>query len=176
MEEELKTIATFDTPTAAGFVRSRLEAEGITVFSENMEMVGMAWHLGNAVGGIKLKVLEEDAERATALLNEMRERPPVEESNRHENGDMKTEMECPDEDESQADNSSPDEIIHRAFRCALLGMLFLPLQLYTLWLVGRIILGSGKLEQKHRVRMAAIIVMLALIVAVVLIVLDLMLS
>ena len=62
MSDKLVTVATFGTPTEAALVRNQLEDQGIRVFLADEATVGMAWILGTAVGGVKLQVVEHDAE------------------------------------------------------------------------------------------------------------------
>ncbi|MEQ9066942.1 MAG: DUF2007 domain-containing protein, partial [Gimesia chilikensis] len=64
MSNDFITIATTSTPTEASLIRNQLEAEGIRVYLSDEEAVGMAWYLGNALGGIKVQVASEDADRA----------------------------------------------------------------------------------------------------------------
>jgi hypothetical protein len=59
MPEKLATVGTFSTPTEANIVRNHLEADGIRAFLADEAIVGMAWHLGTAVGGVKLQDAED---------------------------------------------------------------------------------------------------------------------
>ena len=68
MSGKLVTLGTFSTPTEANIVRNHLEADGIRAFLADEAIVGMAWHLGTAVGGVKLQVAEDDVERALAVI------------------------------------------------------------------------------------------------------------
>ncbi len=68
MAERLITIATFDQPTEAHIVKGRLEAEGIPCFLGDEHIVAAQPFYSVAVGGVKLKVTEGDAEEARALL------------------------------------------------------------------------------------------------------------
>ncbi len=67
MPDKLITIATYDSVAEAGLVRSRLEAEGIPAFLADEESMGLNF-IGFAIGGVKLQVLERDAEHARILL------------------------------------------------------------------------------------------------------------
>lgn len=69
MSDRLVTIATFETAPRAHVARAALEDAGIRVFVADEEIVSMDWMLSNAVGGVKLKVRESDAERALAVLD-----------------------------------------------------------------------------------------------------------
>ena len=68
MEGKLVPVDTFDMPTEAHLAKGLLEANGLTAFLADELTVGVAWHLSNAVGGIKLQVPETDVERATGIL------------------------------------------------------------------------------------------------------------
>jgi hypothetical protein len=49
--------------------KSILDSAGIESFLGGQNMVPMDWFLSNGLGGVKLRVREEDAEDAAALLN-----------------------------------------------------------------------------------------------------------
>ena len=49
--------------------KSILDSAGIESFLGDQNIVRMDWFLSNALGGVKLRVREEDAEDAAALLN-----------------------------------------------------------------------------------------------------------
>lgn len=69
MDKSLKTIATFSYAPEMGLVRSKLESEGIECFVKD-ELTSQTY-IHNAVGGMKLQVKAEDAERARKLIEEM---------------------------------------------------------------------------------------------------------
>ena len=69
MSRRLVTVATFDIPAKAEIARNALTAAGIQAVISDGEIVAMDWLISNAVGGIKVQVWEEDAERAAAVLN-----------------------------------------------------------------------------------------------------------
>jgi hypothetical protein len=81
--EKLVTVARFTFPHQAHAAKVSLEAEGIPVFLADELTVTMDWFLSNAVGGIKVQVPEEAAERAQEILAELtapsREGPAEEE-------------------------------------------------------------------------------------------------
>ncbi len=70
MAGKLVTIATFDLAGQAHIAKNALEAVGIKSVLADEQTVAMDWLLSNAIGGIKVQVLEEDAERAVAALEE----------------------------------------------------------------------------------------------------------
>ncbi|MDY6863730.1 MAG: DUF2007 domain-containing protein [Thermodesulfobacteriota bacterium] len=70
MAEKLITVATFSQAIEAHLSKIRLESEGIECFIADEHVVAINWFLSNAVGGVKLKVKELDAERAAEILRQ----------------------------------------------------------------------------------------------------------
>lgn len=64
------TIGRFANPVEANIAKGKLEDAEIPVFLQDEMTVGMQWSLSNAVGGIKLQILEEDYDRAVELLKD----------------------------------------------------------------------------------------------------------
>ena len=62
-------IARFDTMPEAHIAMGRLEAEGIEAWLADEHLVQTDWLYSIAVGGIKLQVNAEDAQRALEILN-----------------------------------------------------------------------------------------------------------
>ncbi|MCC9138190.1 DUF2007 domain-containing protein [Pontibacter silvestris] len=73
MAERLITIATFNELTEAHIIKGRLEAEGILCFLGDEHIVGVQPFYSVAVGGVKLKVPEQDVEEARAILTHIKE-------------------------------------------------------------------------------------------------------
>jgi hypothetical protein len=69
MSGRLTTVATFDLAAKAEMARNVLEGAGIQAVIADSEIVAMDWLISNAVGGIKVQVREEDAERAATVLD-----------------------------------------------------------------------------------------------------------
>jgi tetratricopeptide (TPR) repeat protein len=65
---ELVTIATFSHPLQAHIARSRLEVEGIWAFVADESTVTANWFFSNYLGGIRLQVRSEDAQKASEIL------------------------------------------------------------------------------------------------------------
>lgn len=74
MSDNLVTVATFNTPAEAQLAKNVLEEEGIKSMIADEEVVGMAWYIGNAVGGVKLLVLEHDWMKARATIAQHQEK------------------------------------------------------------------------------------------------------
>ena len=64
-------LATFDHSIKAELAKSALANAGIDAHLGDDNLVSMNWLLANAVGGIKLIVREEDAERALEIYREI---------------------------------------------------------------------------------------------------------
>jgi hypothetical protein len=79
MEDELVTIATTYDLVEAEFLRSHLEGQGFEVFMADDNIIGMFNLLAGAVGGIKVKVKQEDAEDALVYVEEWKNAEIVEE-------------------------------------------------------------------------------------------------
>ena len=65
---ELVTIAAYRDVLLAHVALSRLESEGIPCFLADEHIVNAQWLYSDAVGGVKLRVLDSDAEIARKLL------------------------------------------------------------------------------------------------------------
>lgn len=62
------TVTTFDQAAQARIAENVLKEAGVPVVVADETIVAMDWLLSNAVGGIKVQVWEEDAERAVTAL------------------------------------------------------------------------------------------------------------
>ncbi|OSZ78874.1 hypothetical protein CAP35_11670 [Chitinophagaceae bacterium IBVUCB1] len=68
MNGRLVTIAVFAVAFQAQLLKGRLEADGIPCFIKDEHTVQVNPMLNNALGGIKLQVMEEDVPTAVGLL------------------------------------------------------------------------------------------------------------
>lgn len=68
MADELVTVATFPTSSAAHAARARLDSEGIAAVVTDDVVVETLWHAGSALGGVRLRVMQTDADLAYAIL------------------------------------------------------------------------------------------------------------
>jgi len=136
----MQTIATFSDGLAANLAKGRLAEAGIRVYLADEQTVGLAWHLTNAIGGIKLQVADEDVEQARAVLVEER------------NDEPENRLEAIEEERVSNDRSASDEIettstsrelnADRAFRGALFALLLFPLELYVFWLLIKVLVSD----------------------------------
>jgi len=68
--DKFVTVLTFTFPYEVAIVRGRLESEGITCFTQDELTVQVNPFYSNAIGGVKLQVIESDLERAIEILKE----------------------------------------------------------------------------------------------------------
>jgi hypothetical protein len=180
MSEKLITIATFGNAVEANLARNRLETAGIRAFLADADTVDMAWQLTGAVGGIKLQIPEGDEEVALSLLGQ-----PLEAVSRRASGSpsrkrrkvikltaitrdgVRVGAEDADEeeddspfgededDEEEEGPSEIDQVAERAWRGALIGILFLPIQLYVFGLLLHVIFSREKPSPRLRWKIVA---------------------
>ncbi|MCH9653423.1 MAG: DUF2007 domain-containing protein [Planctomycetes bacterium] len=168
MSDELVTVATLNTPVEASLVRNQLEAEGIRAFLSDAETVGMVWYMGNAVGGIKVQVAESDVDRAFEILDahepvtiteEDWQTAESEDDDWNEGAGNDFDQEKEEDGEEEQPVSEFDEMVDRAYKAAFLGVLFIPLQVYSLSILVTIFFGSTPLnpENRRKVKIAFLI-------------------
>ena len=73
MKETFSKIAVFQYSSEAQIIKSRLEAEGIEVFLNDQFTIDTDPLVSNAIGGIKLKVWQEDEAKAREVLKSISE-------------------------------------------------------------------------------------------------------
>ncbi len=62
------TVASFDSPIEAHLAKGRLENEGVPVFIAHENHVWANWVFSQALGGVKVQVLEKNVEAARKVL------------------------------------------------------------------------------------------------------------
>lgn len=72
MSNTFKTIARFQYSTEAQIIKGRLEAEGIQVFLSDNITIDTDPLVSHAIGGVKLKVLVQDALKAQHILESIK--------------------------------------------------------------------------------------------------------
>ena len=70
MQEELVKVAAYLWPFDANIAGSRLEADGISCFLHDEELITLNWQYSNAAWGVKLYVKAGDLERAREILSD----------------------------------------------------------------------------------------------------------
>ena len=72
MQDTFVTIARFPYSTEAQIVKGRLEADGIAVFLRDNLTIDTDPLVSQAIGGVKLKVLAKNEEKARAILKSIK--------------------------------------------------------------------------------------------------------
>ena len=126
---DLVTIACFPSSGEAAVARSLLAADEIRACLHDEVTSDSLWHLGTAIGGVKLLVHRQDADRALALLSGTI--VPA--------SDAATSFDATHENNGNADAPYVSPMITRAFRASILGMIFFPpvLSVYSTYLIFR---------------------------------------
>jgi hypothetical protein len=68
---KLVNIQKFSQSLEAHIMKSKLESEGIECFLEDDHSVAVNWLYSNAIGGVKLKVRDSDADNAQKIISRM---------------------------------------------------------------------------------------------------------
>lgn len=67
----MHTVAAFDNAVYAEMFKAKLESEGVRCCIADAELVTMNWAYSNAVGGVKVQILDEDIERVRLIVEQM---------------------------------------------------------------------------------------------------------
>ena len=89
MEDKIVTLDAFYDHMLAEIIRARLEANGISCFIADNNIIGANPLYNQAVGGIKIKVFEHDLEKCRDILSQSEELPLTDEKT------DQTETTCP---------------------------------------------------------------------------------
>lgn len=156
-ESDLTTIATFADGVEASIAQQALAAEGIDAYIHGDAMATTMWHLGVALGGVKLQVAAKDEAQALQIINEAR-------SGSLANHGTAEEEEGDDEGEIEVAATSQDEATLRALKAAVFGLLFPPLTFYAGWLLLQFQHSDEVLSDKNRrrKRVASVLVIIAM--------------
>lgn len=68
MSKNLTTVASFSTPIEAHMAKARLDSAGIFATINDEHIVSLNWFYSDLVGGVKIKVLEEELQDARSIL------------------------------------------------------------------------------------------------------------
>lgn len=158
---EVITIANFENAIEANLAKQELEAEGIPAFLADEITVNVAWYLAVAVRWIKLQVPEPDVQQAISILANSRvpnrfaprdsAELALEETVFFDRAEFQASLDSQDLDREGDDDivrlSWADQIVERMFRVAVFGLIFSPLQLYSLWLLIRLLVSQRKVSR-----------------------------
>lgn len=191
MAGRIVTVARFDQAGQAHVARNALEAAGIKSVITDEAVVSMDWFLSNAVGGIKVQVLEEDAERALAALNQaLGEEEPLDDeamaaeaeaAGREDDEDAAPTapsepqhltkpwdakppepVAAPAPPEKEGAPSERDEYARRFFFTAFFSLALWPLWFYAVYLLFNAAFGEGPISSRAKRRLGFGVVVLGL--------------
>ena len=179
MSRRMTTVASFDLAPQAQLAKNALEAAGIAVVTADSEIVAMDWLISSAVGGVKVQVWEEDAERAAAVLTEkfgdeaglasedLDEDELARQALAEAGDDVEDISEAADEPVPPApDPEAPapvdrEQYAWRAFVVGWYGVLLCPpVAFYAFYLFLNAAFGTGPLTQLGRIRLAVTAVLI----------------
>jgi hypothetical protein len=166
MGTRLVTIATFDQAAQARLAQNALREAGIQVAVSDEAIVAMDWLLSNAVGGIKVQVREEDAERAVTVLErdlgpgtdgEVDEEQLAAEAEAAAPEDEPEPparptpaLAAPPEEVPPIAHGSRENYARRLFFAAWLGLVVPPVAFFALYLFLNAAFGEGELSPRGR--------------------------
>lgn len=158
MATKLVTIATFDEGAKARIAQNVLKDAGIQCTIADESIVAMDWLLSTAVGGVKVQVRDEDAERAVAALNEgLGEQGPVDPDELAAEAEAESPEEevpaTPDEPEAAPAPESREETAKRMVFTSMLGIFLPPVAFYALYLFMVAFFGEGSLSARGRLHL-----------------------
>jgi hypothetical protein len=146
------TIARFMEITPAQVAQNLLREAGIRSFLGDAETITTDWMLSNALGGIKLKVADEDVERARELLrhelNDEERAALVQEA--LDAADEDTEEGAQKEDELEPQLNAREELAQKTYRGSLLCLMVPPFYFVILWMLYQVWKSSEPLGQSYR--------------------------
>lgn len=149
---DLITIATFSNSIEASLGEQQLKAARISCLLADEATTNFASHLIVAVGWIKLKVRRADINNAIDILTATN--IPHQAINDNAGDDEFEQI------------SPADETLERAFRCAVIGLIFFPLQLYSLWLLGVLLFSGWNISRDRYLKAAITIILDVLIITI----------
>ncbi len=158
MNPVLVTVGTYWDPVEARLARIHLEAAGIGSILQNEHSVTMNWlEFANASKGVQLQVDPADADAALEVLerkspesNEIGdeweagtfEELPGEEPITEEPSKLTAVTDCSGGEEANQPLNERELRVIRAYRTAILGLGFAPLQFYAMYLIGLVAISD----------------------------------
>ena len=148
MANRLVTVATFHEPVAAAMAQNFLANEGIPAILTNETTITM---LAGAIGGIQLQVAPLHLERAEMLLTQVREERAAAQDELPVPHTAIATQETAEELQAEREDREPiNQLTDKLLRSAVFGLVFWPLQLYTLFLLLIILQSEGTVSPKRR--------------------------
>lgn len=154
MEQRLVEVGVFFDSVHANIAKSRLESEGIQACLSGEATADTLWHVGTAIGGVKLLVWEDQAIKAREILDacEPQDDDAIDD---HDVYDEEDEDEEASRSAAEHEDSSPprderEAKLRRAWVAAVLGVWLCPplLSTYSMFQL----IAGGLLERSPPIR------------------------
>jgi len=160
MTDDLVLVAEFFNPTDAHLLRAELEAHGIEVRILDNHAAGLL----QAAAGARVMVYQDTLEAALEILNEGTVGVDLDSENVYADqdifGDGEDESQSVDEASAAAEDTGKDEeqpradeTLNRAFNAAVMGLLFFPLQFYSVFLMIKLLSMKDEIVTAKRWKM-----------------------
>ncbi|NOY43407.1 MAG: DUF2007 domain-containing protein [Planctomycetes bacterium] len=136
--DNLVTLTRFRSPTEATLALARLEDKGIDASLDGDAAATSLGHLGADLVGASLLVRQGDYRRAKEILADLEEdEDDTDEPDDYDADDWSGEDWADDDDpyEEYSEEPALTPPLVRAWRAAVIGIIFLPMNLYSWWLI-----------------------------------------
>lgn len=152
MTDRLVTIATYQDSVAAALAKNFLEHQGIACVLIDDTTIATDWMLSTAIGGVKLQVAALHVERAEMLLERIQEeRDDADDADIESTRTAIASQEIAEDLQAEEEDRAPiNQLVEKAFRAAVFGLILWPLQLYVLYLLACIYAEEGKMSRDRR--------------------------
>ncbi|CAN5532073.1 hypothetical protein BH11PLA2_BH11PLA2_39200 [soil metagenome] len=188
MKSDLQTVAVYNQPMQANMACNALKSAGLWAVVADAELVSMDLLLSSAVGGVKVQVKSEDAQKAADILMDIygdaggvvSNEVDVDELTRQAMAEMPEEEDAVDaepvqitsETEAASPATSPattlpkserEEYARRFFLATFFSIVFLPFIFYAIYLGLTAVFGSGSVSKKGLILIAISLILLPVI-------------
>ena len=150
MHDRLVTIATFHESVPAFMAKNYLVNQGIPSILLDETTIATDWLLAGAIGGIKLQVAAVHVERAELLLAQIKETAEdAEPEDLALQSAIATQEIAEDLKSEREDREKINQLTDKAFRAAVIGLLFWPIFFYALYLLSEIAMAEGTISSNR---------------------------
>jgi hypothetical protein len=156
MGSEHVTVAIFNNEVDAALARNYLETGGVRAFLQDEAAAAVDSPRTSPVGGIEIQVKPGDFGRAQFLLRQLPEdmRKNYRFGHAQESAFATSEM-LHKLEANPHDETARDQAVDRLFRVAVMGLIFVPLQFYALWLLLTLHTEHGPISPRRRWKLLA---------------------
>jgi hypothetical protein len=151
MNEAFVTVATFWKPIEAHLAQVHLQSAGIESVLQNENSISMNWlEFANISKGVQLQVRASNVDRAREVLSRKGE---SEDSVAVDEDPAPAEWENEPPDPPELPLNEREQLAERAWKAAVFGIIFWPLEFYATYQLGLVLLRSSELRRSVRQRL-----------------------